>query len=80
MSLKNLKNNEQRLHKSLKSILCCICVFCINFTGCKPDSTPVTIQSRQESSIQTNKGLYSEDIIARQIQQLNRINTNYDEK
>ena len=80
MSLKNLKTNEQRVHKLLKSLLCFISVFCINFTGCESDSTPVTVQSRQEDIIQTSKDLRSEGIVARQIEQLNRMNTNYDDQ
>ncbi len=78
MSLKNIKTNEQRVRKLLRSLLCFICVFCINFTGCESDSTSVTVQPRQEAGMQASKALRSEGIVARRIEQLNRMNTNYD--
>ena len=75
MSLKNLRTNEQRIQKLLKSLLCFICVFCIYFAGCESDSTSVTIQSQQEDIKQPAENLRSEDI-ARQIELLNRMNAN----
>ncbi len=77
MRLKNLKTNEQRVRKLLTSFLCFICVFCINFIGCESDSTPVTVQPRQEDVMQPNENFRSENIVARQIEQLNKIDTNY---
>ena len=75
MSLKNLRTNEQRIQKLLKSLLCFICVFCIYFAGCESDSTSVTIQSQQEDIKQPAENLRSEDV-ARQIELLNRMNAN----
>jgi general secretion pathway protein D len=80
MSLKNLKTNEERIQKLLKIFLCFIYVFCINLTGCESDSTPVTIQSGQENIICPNEDFLSEDIVVRQIDQLNKMNTNYTAK
>jgi general secretion pathway protein D len=77
MSLKNLTTNEKKVHKLFNNLLCFIYVFCINFSGCESDSTPVIVQSRQEDIIKANKDVHSESIIARQIEQLNRMNTNY---
>ena len=77
MGLKSLKTNEQRVRKLLKSFLCFICVFCIDFAGCKSDSTPVTVQTRQEEIMQPNEKVRSENIVARQIEQLNKMDTNY---
>lgn len=77
MSLKNLKTNEQRVRKLLKSLLCFICVFCINFAGCESASTSVTVQPRQEDIMQSNENFRSENIVARQIEQLNKMDTNY---
>jgi general secretion pathway protein D len=77
MGLKNLKTNEQRVRKLLKSLLCFICVFCINVTGCQSDSTPVTVKPRQEEIIRPNENFRSENIVDRQIEQLNKMNTNY---
>jgi uncharacterized membrane protein len=77
MGLKNLKTNEQRVWKLLKSFLCFICVFCIDFAGCKSDSTPVTVQPRQEEIMRPNEKVRSENIVARQIEQLNKMDTNY---
>ena len=75
MSLKNLRTNEQRIQKLLKSFLCFICVFCIYFAGCESDSTSVTIQSQQEDIKQPAENLRSENV-ARQIELLNRMNAN----
>ena len=80
MGLKNLKTNEQRVRKLLKSLLCFICVFCINFAGCESDSTPVIVQPRQEDIMQPNENFHSENIVARQIEQLNKMDTNYTAK
>jgi len=76
MSLKNLKTNEERIQKLLKIFLCFIYVFCLNLTGCESDSTPVTIQSGQENIIRPNGDFRSEDIVVRQIDHLNKMNTN----
>ena len=75
MLLKNLRTNEQRIQKLLKSLLCFICVFCINFAGCESDSTPVTFQPQQKDIRQPAENLRSEDV-ARQIELLNRMNAN----
>lgn len=80
MLLKNLKTNEQRIQKLLTSLLCFICVFCINFAGCESDSTPVTIQSRQDDIKQPTENLRSEDVAAKQIEQLDRMNANLADK
>ncbi|MCP4263294.1 MAG: type II secretion system secretin GspD [Planctomycetes bacterium] len=76
MLLKNLKTNEERIQKLLKIFLCFIYVFCLNFTGCESDSAPVTIQSGQENIIPPNDDFLSEDIFVRQIDHLNKMNTN----
>jgi len=76
MSLKNLKTNEQRTKRCLKRFFCFICMFCINLTGCESDSTPVSYQSPRESIIRPSEDLLSEDIIVRQIDQLNKMNKN----
>jgi len=77
MGLKNFKNNEQRVRKSLKSFLCFTGVFCIIFAGCQSDSAPVTAQPRQEEIMRPNEILRSENIVARQIEQLNKMDTNF---
>lgn len=77
MGLKNLKINEQRVRKLLKSFLCFICLLCINLTGCQSDSASVAVPSRQEEIIRPNENLLSENIVARQIEQLNKMDTNY---
>ena len=76
MSIKSLKTNEQRVHKLLKSLLCFICVFCIDFAGCESGSTPVTVQSQQEGIRQPAGKPDSENVVARQIAKLNRMNAN----
>lgn len=77
MVLKRLKTNEQIANKLLKNFLCLICMFCIDFAGCESDSTPVTVQPRQEEIMRPNENVRSENIVARQIEQLNKIDTNY---
>ena len=78
MALKNLKKtNEQRVNKLFKRLLCLICVFCINFVGCESDSASVTVQPRQEDIMQPNEGFRSENIVARRIEQLNKMDANY---
>jgi len=77
MSLKNLKTSDQKL---LKSLLCFICVFCIEFAGCKTDFTPVTIQPQQKDIRQPAENLHSEDVVAKQIEQLNRKNASLTDK
>jgi len=77
MSLKSLKTNEKRANRLLKNSLCFICVFCINFAGCESDSAPVPVQPRQENIYRPCENFRSENIIARQIEQLNRMNSNY---
>jgi len=77
MELKNFKTNEQRVRKLLKRFLCFMCVFCMNFTGCQSDSAPVTVQPREQDNMRPNENFRSENIINRQIEQLNKIDTNY---
>jgi general secretion pathway protein D len=76
MLLENLKNNGQKMQKLIKSLLCFICMFCIEFAGCESDSTPVTVQSRQEDIRQPAETIHPEDVVARQIEQLKRMNAN----
>ncbi len=80
MSLKSLKTNGQRANRLLKNSLCFICVFCINFAGCESDSKPVPVQPRQENILQPGENFRSENIVARQIEKLNRMNSNYTDK
>ena len=77
MSLKRIKTNERRLQKLLGILLCFICVFCVNLIGCKSDSAPVAIQSGQEEIIKADENIHSDNIFARRVEQLNKVNTSY---
>jgi len=77
MSLKSLNMNELKVQKLLKSLLCFVCVFCLEFAGCESSSTPVAVQPQQEDIGQPAENLGSEDAVARQIEEyLDRMNIN----
>lgn len=74
MLLKKLTMDKQKVQKLLKILLCFVCVFCIEFAGCESDSTPVAVQLQKDDIEQWSENPRSEDVVSRQIEQLDRMN------
>lgn len=77
MALKNLKIKRQRAYRFIKCLFCFIGILYLNFAGCESNSTPVTLLNKQDDIIQSSKNSRSEDVVCRQIEHLNRMNTHY---
>ncbi len=55
MELKNSKTNRLKLHFGLDVFFHLMCIFCLGFVGCQPESEIVTVTAGQDNGTQRRK-------------------------
>ena len=80
MELKSSKTNKRKLHILLDGFFYLMCIFCLGFVGCQPESEIVTVTPGQENGTQLTESLGAEGLTAEKIEHLNGTGGNLDEK
>jgi len=80
MELKNSKTNRLKPHFWLDGFFHLMCIFCLGFVGCQPESEVVTVTAGQDNGTQLTESLGTEGLTAEKIEHLNGTVGNLDEK
>lgn len=80
MELKSSKTNRRKQHILLDDFFYVMCIFCLGFVGCQPESEVVTVTPGQENGTQLTESPGAEGLTAEKIEHLNGTDGNLAEK
>ena len=80
MELKSSKTNRRKQHILLEGFFYLMCIYCLVFIGCQPESEVVTVTPAQENGTQLTESLGAKGLTAEKIEHLNGIGENLAEK
>ena len=76
MELKNLNTNKRNLQTLLNSVLYFVCILCISFASCTPESKTMKVYPQQEPAAQLTESMHPKNLGVKQIEQPNKMLTN----
>ncbi|MHC4594449.1 MAG: type II secretion system secretin GspD [Planctomycetota bacterium] len=80
MELKSSKTNRRKQHVLLDVCFYLMCIFCLAFVGCQPNSEVIAVTPSQENATQLTEGLGAKGLTAKQIEHINGTDGNLAEK
>ena len=73
--MRNLNTNKQKM-QPLRTLYFLMCIFCVNFVGCKSNPVPATVHPRQGDVTGLAESLHYRSLTSKQLAQLNAANAN----
>ncbi|MCH8119839.1 MAG: type II secretion system secretin GspD [Planctomycetes bacterium] len=80
MELKSSKTNRRKQHILLDGFFYLMCIFCLGFAGCQPESEVVTVTAGQENGTQSTESPGAEGLTTKKIEHIDGTGGNLDEK
>ncbi|MHC4653669.1 MAG: type II secretion system secretin GspD [Planctomycetota bacterium] len=80
MEQKNLNTNKRNLQMLLNSVLYFVCILCISFASCTPESKTMKVYPQQEPAAQLTESMHPKNLGVKQIEQPNKMLANPTEK